>query len=87
MRPIVITSPTQNSEAPLFLPPIDCKKRENHAAEEQERTEDGNGYDSNHGMSINGARGSSFNIVKGSVENAADAFARDNNLLLGPVVA
>lgn len=36
-------------------------------------------YDSNHGMSINGAWGGAFNQVSGAVQNAADAFAKDNN--------
>jgi hypothetical protein len=36
-------------------------------------------YDSNHGMSINGAWGGRFNRVSGSVQAAADAFAQANN--------
>jgi len=36
-------------------------------------------YDSNHGMSINGAWGGRFNRVSGAVEIAAEAFAKANN--------
>ena len=36
-------------------------------------------YDSNHGMSINGAWGGRFNSVSGAVQTAAEAFAKDNN--------
>jgi RNA polymerase sigma factor (sigma-70 family) len=36
-------------------------------------------YDSNHGMSINGAWGGRFNQVSGAIQDAADAFAKDNN--------
>ncbi len=36
-------------------------------------------YDSNHGMSINGAWGGRFNTVSGAVQTAAAAFAKDNN--------
>jgi len=36
-------------------------------------------YDSNHGMSINGAWGGRFNRVSGAVQTAAEAFAKDNN--------
>ncbi|HVU27700.1 MAG TPA: sigma-70 family RNA polymerase sigma factor [Verrucomicrobiae bacterium] len=36
-------------------------------------------YDSNHGMSINGAWGGRFNQVSGAVQKAAEAFAKDNN--------
>lgn len=36
-------------------------------------------YDSNHGMSINGAWGGRFNAVSGDVQSAAEAFFKDNN--------
>jgi RNA polymerase sigma factor (sigma-70 family) len=36
-------------------------------------------YDSNHGMSINGAWGGRFNRVSGAVQAAAKAFENDNN--------
>jgi RNA polymerase sigma factor (sigma-70 family) len=36
-------------------------------------------YDSNHGMSINGAWGGRFNTVSGAVQIAAEAFAKNNN--------
>ena len=35
-------------------------------------------YDSNHGMSLNGAWGGRFNAVSGAVQSAAEAFSKDN---------